>query len=112
MGGRSMGRNGQGKGEKHVLYERNSPSSGAWDILSLGEWNSPSSGEWNVPLEHELSPTSYDNANANANYCDNAYANANANANANDNDDNTKSNANGFLGLSRVSCFSLDSPRP
>jgi hypothetical protein len=41
------------------------------------------------------------------------YANDSVNSNDNDNVNvNVNANANDFVGRSRVSCFSLDSPRP
>jgi hypothetical protein len=88
----------------------------------------PLTSENEKPLTYEQKKElDESNANDNANDNDNASDNANDNANDNDNDndnsnDNSNDNAsdnanandndNGFLGHSRVSCFSLDSPRP
>jgi hypothetical protein len=51
------------------------------------------------------------NANASDSTNDNDYAYASDNANDNDNASDND-NSSGFVGRSRVSCFSLDYPRP
>jgi hypothetical protein len=58
-------------------------------------------------------PNDYEHDTHNANDNDNSNEYANDNHNDNDNaNDYAYANANGFIGHSFVSCFSLDSPRP